>query len=171
MHRFLLILLVATSIFTMTGCSVAKDILGEEKYNELTDKINAAWDRVGKDAIGDLTDDAWREFGFGKSLDWPGDGVGATLPKFRNAHVNSCISDKESGHISLSAVSDSDIDEYLQKLYGIGYEKAPQSAPFDTVVVFDGTYVGFVRLGKSDCALVFAPSLEKLEKLANIDEN
>ncbi len=171
MHRFSLILLAALVIFTMTGCSVAKDILGEEKYNELTEKINTAWEQVGKDAIGDLTDDAWREFGFGKSFDWPSEGVGATLPKFRDANVKSCLSDKESGHISLSAVSDADIEAYLQKLYGIGYEKAPKSAPFDTVVVFDGTYVGLVRLGSSDCALVFAPSLEKLEKLAHIDEN
>ena len=52
MRRVILILLAIVTAVTATGCSVVRDILGDEKYDKLSGKLTAAWERVGKDALG-----------------------------------------------------------------------------------------------------------------------
>ncbi len=167
MRRIIIILLAVIICVPITGCSVIEDILGTEKYEMLSNKLSAAWENVGKDALSTLTDDIWREYGFGKSIDWPAEGIGSGLPKFRDGKVSSYF-DESSGYIKIEDISDGELDEYIDTLGKIGYNSVDTKEPFNVMLVFDGTYVGFIRTSDSECSMLYASSVEKLENLLEL---
>jgi len=171
MRRVILILLIALTALSATGCSVVKEILGEEKYEELTGKLTAAWEQVGKDRLSSLTDDAWREFGFGRSLDWPDDPIASALPKLRDGKTEYSYSAGDGGYIKLKNISDSELDEYLKKLGDMGYKKTVDTPPFNVLVTCDGTYVGFIRSGGSECSIVYADSFSRITEITSMRED
>ncbi len=170
MRRVILILLIALIAISVTGCSVVEDILGEEKYEKLTGKLTAAWEQVGKDRLSSLTDDAWREFGFGRSLDWPDDPIASALPKLRDGKTEYSYSAGDGGYIKLKSISDSELDEYLNKLQEMGYRKTVDTPPFNVLVTFDGTYVGFIRSGRSECSIIYANSFSRIIEITSMTE-
>lgn len=170
MRRVILILLAIVTAVTATGCSAVRDILGDEKYDKLSGKLTAAWEQVGKDALGELADDAWREFGFGRSLDWPDDSIASSLPKLRSGKIEYSYSAGDGGYIKLKNISDSELDEYLACLGEIGYRKTVETPPFTVLVTFDGTYVGFIRGSGRTCSVIYADSFSRITEICSIAE-
>ncbi len=170
MRRIMLLLLVLLVVFSAGGCSVIKDIMGEEKYEKLSGKLSAAWEKVGRDTLAELTDEAWREFGFGRSIDWPEDSIASSLPKFRDGKVEVSYSAENGGYIKLKGVSDSELDEYIARLEELGYRKTVQTDPFNVLLTFDGTYVGFIKTDTSKCSMVYAGSFAGINEIVSMTE-
>lgn len=170
MKRIMLLLLVLLTAFSVSSCSVIKDIMGEEKYEKLSGKLSAAWEKVGKDTLAEITDEAWREFGFGRSIDWPKDGIASSLPKFRDGKVEVSYSAESGGYIKLKSVSDRDLDEYISRLEELGYRKTVQTDPFNVLLTFDGTYVGFIKTDSSKCSMVYADSFAGINEIVSMTE-
>lgn len=168
MRRILLLLLISVVVCSFGGCSVIKDIMGEEKYEKLSGKISAAWEQVGKDTLAELTDDAWREFGFGRSLDWPQDGIASSLPKLRDGKIELSYSSEHGGYIKLKGISDSELDEYIGRLEEIGYRKTVKTEPFNALLTFDGAYVGFIKTENSRCSMLYADSFAGINEILSM---
>ncbi|MEG1743331.1 MAG: hypothetical protein RR246_04110 [Clostridia bacterium] len=155
----------------LCGCSIVKTIVGEEKYTKIEKKLDKAWSEVGKDALRDLTDDTWRQFGFGKTIDWPKDNLAQALPILRDGKISACYSDGTRGYIRAESINQSEFDTYLSKYLEKGFKKTVQTPPFSTLVTFNDTYVGFIYDGSSLLSIYYADSFplisDLIEKASN----
>jgi len=140
------LVLLAFFCFTLTSCSAVSGALEKVGKGDLKEKLDTAWSEVGKEKIDNLIDDVWREYGFGKSLNWPEDGNGVFIPKFRDGKVDYCFvsSGGDCGIIKISGVKEEEYKKYLLSLVDLGYKQTLAKTEFNTVYVFDGLYLGFI---------------------------
>lgn len=146
MRKKTIIILSVLLCFMLTSCSTVNDLLAEAGIDDLKDKFDAAWSEVGKDAMGNLVDDIWREYGLGRSLNWPENGNGALIPKLRGGdYEDSFVSDDgKSGCIILNGVSFDEYEAYEETLAGLGFRQSLTITELDAIYSCDGLYCGFM---------------------------
>ncbi len=166
MRKKTIIILSVLLCFMLTSCSVVNDLLAEAGIDDLKDKFDAAWSEVGKDAMGDLIDDIWRDYGLGRSLNWPETGNGALLPKLREGdYEDSVISeDGRTGCIILKSVSLGDCEEYVNELVSLGFRQSLTVTSLDAVYSCDGLYCGF-RQTADLFYIVYGESVDELNEV------
>ena len=144
MRKKTIIILSFLLCLMLSSCSTVNDLLEEAGIDDLKDKFDTAWSEVGKDAVGDLVDDIWREYGLGRSLNWPEDGNGALLPKLRESdYEDSFVSeDGREGCIILKNVSSDGYEEYVSTLEDLGFKPSITVTELDSVYSCDGLYCG-----------------------------
>ena len=147
MQKKILCILLAFSCLCLVSCSVFSDLLDKAGAGDLKDKLDTAWSEVGKDVIKDIADSLWREYGFGKSLDWPETGNGAHVPKFKGGATEySFISEEgDCGCIYLSDVSKDEYEKYITGLEEIGYKQSLVISLLDELYGCDGLYIGLLK--------------------------
>ncbi|MBO4501250.1 MAG: hypothetical protein J5760_03320 [Clostridia bacterium] len=144
---FTALLLVAA---LLCSCSFLQSAMEEAGLDaDLREKIDTAWSEVAKDGIKDVLDDAWREYGLGRSIDWPTKGSAAALPKLRDGTVRFALADSsgEFGSICIAGASESNIEKYKQKLASLGYAETQEECSLSELYVCDGLLVGFAGHG------------------------
>lgn len=168
MRKIILFLLLIFSFTSLVSCGTIRNILGEDKYAKLESKLDAAWNEVAKDALTELTDDAWRGLGFGKTLDWPKNGLAGSLPKLRDGKLEFCYStdDASCGYITFSSIEEDKLQDYIERLNEIGYSQTEKISGYNTVLTFDNDYLGLIyNSTEKELKLYFASSLAVLESL------
>ena len=80
--------------------------------------VNGALEGLG---LGDLPDDAWREFGFGQSLAWPSEGPGAKLPPLRSGELSAGLDEPERGFLRITSLKEADYAAYVDELTELGF--------------------------------------------------
>ena len=145
MRKKTIIILSVLLCLMLTSCSTVNELLEEAGIDDLKDKFDTAWSEVGEDAMGNLVDDIWREYGLGRSLNWPEDGNGGLLPKMRSGeYEDSFVSeDGKEGCIIMESVSLDDYGEYVENLKSIGFKQSITVTELDSVYSCDGLYCGF----------------------------
>ena len=134
----------------LCSCSFLQSAMEEAGLDaDLREKIDTAWSEVAKDGIKDLIDDAWREYGLGRSIDWPTKGSAAALPKLRDGTVRFSLADDTGsyGSICVTGASEDNIEKYKQKLASLGYAAPEETCDLGELYVCDGLYVGFAVSG------------------------
>ncbi|MDD4125344.1 MAG: hypothetical protein PHW77_06450 [Eubacteriales bacterium] len=151
MPKKLLCVLLALFCLYCSSCSKVSDLLDKAGAGDLKEKLDTAWSEVGKDAIDNLADSIWREYGFGRSLAWPDTGNGAFIPKLRGGVTEYSFwsDDGKCGCIYMSDVTKDEYDKYITNLKELGYGFSLTISVLDEVYVCDGLYIGLLREGKT----------------------
>lgn len=133
--------------FSLVSCSIVDSLLEEAGIDDLKEKLDTAWSEVGEEGVNNLIDDTWRDYGFGKSLQWPESGNGKHIPKLRTGDTVYSYANESgsSGCICMKNISDEDYDTYKLSLYDLGYRKSTPYEELTDVLLCDGLYIGFTR--------------------------
>ena len=136
------------------------------------DKINTAWDEVAKEGIKTVIDDAWREYGLGRSLEWPGKGNGALIPKLRDGSTEFAYASKDGayGCICVSGVSKSKLAEYKKNLAELGFVETVAACSVSELYSCDGLIVGFTEY-EGDLLICYGNSAEEIEAAHSAAKN
>ena len=131
---------------------------------DLRDKIDTAWSEVAKDGIKDVFDEVWREYGLGRSLEWPTSGSGSLLPKLRDGETLFSLQDEEGdrGSVCLTGVTEEKLNEYRELLSERGFTETIASSSLGELFSCDGLMVGFAKL-KDELLLCYGNSVPELE--------
>ncbi len=149
----------------LCSCSFIDSAMAEAGLDgDLRDKIDTAWDEVGKEGIKAVIDDAWREYGLGRSLDWPQKGNGALLPKLRDGKTEFAYSGGNGayGCICVSGVSGGKLAEYKEKLASIGFAETVAECSVKELYTCDGLTVGFAQLD-GDLLICYGNTPEEID--------
>ena len=147
MPKKLLCVLLALFCLCCSSCSAVSNLLDKAGAGDLKEKLDTAWSEVGREAVGEMADNIWREYGFGKSLDWPDSGNGAYIPKFRDGVTEYSFSsdDGKCGCVRMSDVTKDKYDKYITDLQELGYGLSLTVSQLDEVYVCDGLYIGLLK--------------------------
>ncbi|MBQ6183387.1 MAG: hypothetical protein IJK33_05805 [Clostridia bacterium] len=165
--------LAALLALLMCSCSFIDSAMEEAGLDpDLREKINTAWDEVAKDGIKTVIDDAWREYGLGRSLEWPDKGNGALLPKLRDGKTEFAYRSKDGsyGCICVSGVSKSKLAEYKENLMGLGFAETVAACSVSELYSCDGLIVGFTDLD-GDLLICYGNSAEEIDAAHSAAKN
>ncbi|MBO7401021.1 MAG: hypothetical protein J6U75_07435 [Clostridia bacterium] len=171
--KSLCLALAALLVLLMCSCSFIDSAMEEAGLDpDLRDKINTAWDEVAKEGIKTVIDDAWREYGLGRSLEWPGKGNGALIPKLRDGSTEFAYRSKDGayGCICVSGVSKSKLAEYKKNLAELGFVETVAACSVSELYSCDGLIVGFTEY-EGDLLICYGNSAEEIEAAHAAAEN
>lgn len=163
--KSLLSVLLVLCLALMCSCRFIDSAMEEAGLDrDLRDKIGTAWDEIGKDGIKTVIDDAWREYGLGRSIEWPEKGNGALLPKLRDGKtVFAYRSDKGTyGCICMSGVSESKLAAYKENLKSLGFTETIAACMVSELYSCDGLMTGFTSIGE-DLLICYGNSAEEID--------
>ena len=163
--KTLCLLLCALCAALMCACSFVQSAMEEAGLDQdLREKIDTAWSEVAKDGINNVVDEIWREYGMGRSLEWPSSGSGSLLPKLRDGETLFSLQDEEGDHgsVCLTGVTEEKLNEYKSLLSERGFTETIAASSLSELYSCDGLLVGFAEL-KDELLLCYGNSVQELE--------
>lgn len=168
MPKKLLCFLLIIACFSLVSCSLVSNLLEKVGLGDVKDKLDTAWSEVGKEVLDNLTDSLWREYGFGKSLEWPKDGNGAHVPKLRSGATKYSFASEDGscGCIYMSDISEENYKKYVTELTELGYKQSLSISQLKEVYVCDGLYIGLLKTDDT-LYICYGKSVTELDDVYN----
>ena len=93
--KTLIFIVFALAAALLCSCSFVQSAMEEAGLDrDIREKIDTAWNEVAKDGIKTVADEVWREYGLGRSIEWPSKGNVALHPKLRDGKTEFALSDE-----------------------------------------------------------------------------
>ncbi len=163
--KTLIFIVTALAASLLCSCSFVQSAMDEAGLDrDIRDKINTAWDEVAKDGIKTVADEVWREYGLGRSIEWPSKGNGALLPKLRDGKTEFALADEGGtyGAVCISDVSDSSLADYKALLAERGFVETLAACSVGDLYSCDGLMTGFAYPGNK-LVICYGNSVEEID--------
>lgn len=163
--KMLIFIVAALAAALMCSCSFIQSAMDEAGLDQdLRDKIDTAWSEVAKDGIKTVADEVWREYGLGRSIEWPSKGNGALLPKLRDGKTEFALSDEGGtyGAVCISGVSESALAEYKAQLIKRGFTETLAACSVGELYSCDGLITGFAY-PEDKLIICYGDSVEEID--------
>ena len=148
LFTFISVSLLVAVMLCFCSCSFVMDKI-DSKLDDMGlskegNKVKEAWNSIGKEAVDGTIDDVMCGLEFRTPVEWPSNGIGASIPRPYYEKLASVSSTDDKGVITIDSFTKYEYRKYIELLNGEGYEKYTDAVP--VVYVNVGTKIAVCPL-------------------------